>query len=65
MGEIEELVMPNEFIESLIDLQAKTTIALSNYLGALYAEDWPALPPEVITRLRSTLSDPQRLIFFK
>lgn len=64
IGDLEELVMPNAFIESLIEAQAQSAQAVSNYLTALYADDWPSIPSTVTKRIQNTLTDAQRQVFF-
>lgn len=64
VGELKELILDERMMASIVDLQAKSTLVLSNYLSAIYAPQWTALPPQVVQRVRNTLTEKQRRAFF-
>jgi hypothetical protein len=63
-GKLEELVLSVETLDSIVELQRRSTLATSNYLTAVYAPQWTALPPEVVKRVRESLSEKQKPLFF-
>jgi len=64
VGELEELILDESMMNSILDLQIQSTLALSNYLSAIYAPQWTALPPQIVERVRNTLTAKQRPLFF-
>lgn len=63
-NQLEEVVFSGALFASVIDAQTQTLAAVSHYLCALYADDWPSLPPTVIDFTRRVLTRPQRVDFF-
>lgn len=62
---MDDLVLSQAQIESVIDLQRKTSIALSALLLAIYGNNWADLPPEFYQPMRSDMSEKQASTFFK
>ena len=61
---VDEIVLPKLFVRTIVELQGKTALAISNFLLAVYAKDWPDLPPEVVTRVKNVLDPQKRPKFF-
>ncbi len=63
-NQLKEVVTTAAYVRSIVELQLETTIALSNFLTAVYAPQWPELPIAIVTRVRNLLSPNQRPEFF-
>lgn len=65
ISKISQLVSTEETIGSILDIQHKSSIALSNFLVAIHASEWTSLPKPIIDRVRALLSEKQRPQFFE
>ena len=64
-SKMEDLVLDQVKIESIIKLQQETSKALSALLLAIYGKNWINLPPELYLPIRSQMTKKQIPIFFK
>ena len=64
-SKMEDLVLDQVKIESIIKLQQETSKALSALLLAIYGKNWINLPPELYLPIRSQMTKKQISIFFK
>lgn len=62
---MKDIVLKKEQMKSILDLQQKTSSALSATLLAIYSKNWVNLPPEFFKSTRSQMSREQATIFFK
>ena len=62
---MEDLVLDQVKIESIIKLQQETSKALSALLLAIYGKNWINLPPKLYLPLRSQMTKNQISIFFR
>jgi len=63
-ADLSSIVLHQELVGSLIDLQRATSNALSCYLVAVHARQWPDLPVEIVRRVSELLTARQRPSFF-
>lgn len=63
-GMMTDLVVSQPFAESIIELQRQCAETTSNFLFAVYAEQWPSLPEEILIEILDKLSPKQQTAFF-
>lgn len=63
-GTMAELVLSQQFNASIVLLQSQTAQALSNFLLALYADEWAALPKEILGPVMDKLDAKHKHRFF-
>lgn len=59
-----EVVAPIGFCNSIVEIQERVSVAISNFLVAVYAARWPELPSRPVIRVKNLLKDQQRVAFF-
>lgn len=62
---LSDLVVSNKTIESIIGLQEKASISLSNFLTTVHAPEWTSLPKAIVDRVSGLLTVKQRPQFFE
>ena len=63
-GAMEEFVLSQKFNASIVEIQQQTAQALSNFLLALYADEWAALPAAILEPVLEKFDAQQRHRFF-
>ena len=64
LGPLESTVLSVGLMETTVEMQKQTTDALTCYLVAVYAKQWPQLPKQFVTHVSRLLTPRQRPIFF-
>lgn len=59
-----EVVASDKYMDSLVELQRAVSISLSNFLVAVYAEEWSELPSIVVQRVKGELGERASRLFF-
>ena len=63
-GPLQSTVLGSELMKSIVEMQIQSVDALSNYLVAVYANQWPQLPQQFVSRVSQALTPKQRPLFF-
>jgi hypothetical protein len=61
---MKDIVLKKDKMVTILDLQQKTSLALSATLLAIYSKNWRDLPPELYKSTHSLMSRKQATIFF-
>ena len=63
-GPLESTVLGADLMTSIVEMQQQSMDALSCFLVAVYAGQWPQLPPKFVSRVSQALTPKQRRVFF-
>lgn len=61
---IKDLIVKAEVVESIVELQEKVALALSNFFVTIYSHKWPEIPHKSVERVRSVLSPKHAKMLF-
>ena len=61
---VNDVVLSKAYVRSIVELQGRASLAVSNFLISVYAKDWPELPAPVVSRAKDVLNPKKRSKFF-
>ena len=64
VGPLQSTVLGMDLMKSVVEMQTHSMDALSCFLVATYAAEWPQLPPRFVSRVSKSLTPKQRRLFF-
>ena len=64
IGPLESMALSSELMRSVVEMQRQSMDALTSFLVAVYANKWPQLPQQFVSRVSRALTPKQRPQFF-